>query len=132
MNKGRLQLVYVRPIINGSDKHNYEYDFLFSETPEIVWGVDWNDNAPGLCGDISPEPSTYSVIKHVRTKFPLKVVQENSCYSMEYAINGSVALAWLDLEGMDEYPQQGRLVLHFGESYLNVEAKIGLHEVDWK
>ena len=58
--------------------------------------------------------------------------KENSCYSMEYAINGSVALAWLDLEGMDEYPQQGRLVLHFGESYLNVEAKIGLHEVDWK
>ena len=58
MNKSKLQLVYVRPVTNGSDKKNYEYDFLFSETPEVVWGVDWTDNAPNLCGDISPYART--------------------------------------------------------------------------
>lgn len=131
INKQNLKLVYVKPITNGLDKKNYEYDFLFSETPEVVWGIDWNDNAPNLCGDISPEPSTYSVVKRVRSMFPLKVIQENSCYSMEYAINGSVALAWLDLEGMEDYPEQGRLVLHFGETYLNTEAKIESHNMDW-
>ena len=132
MNKDKLQLVYVRPVLNGTDKKNYEYDFLFSETPEVVWGVDWDDNAPNLCGDISPEPSTYTVVKRVRSMFPLKVIQENSCYSMEYAINGSIALAWLDLDGMETYPENGRLVLHFGETYLNVEAKIEMQEMDWK
>lgn len=132
MNKQNLKLVYVKPITNGLDKQNYEYDFLFSETPDVVWGVDWTDNAPNLCGDISPEVSTYSVVKRVKSMFPLKVIQENSCYSMEYAINGSVALAWLDLDGMEEYPPNGRLVFHFGENYLDVEARLTLHEIDWK
>ena len=87
INKEILKLVYVRPVTDGKDKHNYEYDFLFSETPDVVWGVDWTDNTPNLCGDISPEPSTYSIIKRLRCPIELKTIQENSCYSMEYAIN---------------------------------------------
>lgn len=130
MNKEALKLVYVKPIINGSDKQNYEYDFLFSETPEVVWGPDWTDNAPNICGDISPEPSTYNVVKRVKSPIELKVIQENSCYSMEYAINRSVALAWLNLEGLEEYPQH-RLVFHFGDSYLEVEAQLELSEIYW-
>lgn len=130
MNKEALKLVFVKPIINGSDKQNYEYDFLFSETPEVVWGPDWTDNAPNICGDISPEPSTYNLVKRVKSPIELKVIQENSCYSMEYAINRSVALAWLNLEGLEEYPQH-RLVFHFGDSYLEVEAQLELSEIYW-
>ena len=116
MGKENLKLVFVRPVVNGSDRHNYEYDFLFSETPEVVWGPDWTDNAPNLCGDISPEPSTYSLVKRVKTPIELKVAQENSCYSMEYAINRSIALAYLNLEGLENYPENGRMVFHFGDS----------------
>jgi hypothetical protein len=118
-----LKLVYVKPILNGSDNKNYEYDFLFSDTPEVVWGIDWDDNAPNLCGDISPEPSTYNLVKRIKLEYPLKVIQENSCYSMEYAISGAVALAWLDLEGFDEYPDH-RLVFHFGDNYEIVESEL--------
>lgn len=131
INKNNFKLVYVKPITNGSDKQNYEYDFLFSETPEVVWGVDWTDNAPNLCGDISPEPSTYSLVKRVKTPIELKVIQENTCYSMEYAINGSVALAWLNLEGLESYPEEGRLVFHFDDSYLDVEAKLNSHNIEF-
>jgi hypothetical protein len=131
MGKADLKLVYVRPIIDGGDNKNYQYDFLFSETPDVVWGPDWTDNAPNLCGDISPEPSTYSVVKRVKSPMQLKVLQENSCYSMEYAINGSVALAWLNLEGLEEYPENGRMVFHFGNSYLEVEAQLELHGIYW-
>ena len=123
INKEQLKLVYVRPVTNGSDKMNYEYDFLFSETPEHVWGLDWSDNAPSLCGDISPEPSTYSLVKKVKSPIELKVIEENSCYSMEYAINRSVALAWLNLEGLEEYPTH-RLVFHFGDTYNEVEEEL--------
>lgn len=130
MNKEALKLVYVKPITNGSDKQNYEYDFLFSDTPDVVWGPDWTDNAPNICGDISPEPSTYNLVKRVKSPIELKVIQENSCYSMEYAINRSVALAWLNLEGLEEYPQH-RLVFHFGDSYLEVEAQLELSEIYW-
>lgn len=130
MSKEILKLVYVKPITNGSDKQNYEYDFLFSDTPDVVWGPDWTDNAPNICGDISPEPSTYNLVKRVKSPIELKVIQENSCYSMEYAINRSVALAWLNLEGLEEYPQH-RLVFHFGDSYLEVEAQLELSEIYW-
>lgn len=128
LDKDKLKLVYVKPIANSLDKQNYEYDFLFSETPDVVWGIDWQDNAPVLCGDISPDPSTYNLVKRVKLKYELKVIQENSCYSMEYAINGSVALAWLDLDGFDEYPEH-RLVFHFGDSFLKTESE--LFKVDY-
>ena len=131
MGKENLKLVYVRPVVNGSDRQNYEYDFLFSETPEVVWGPDWTDNAPNLCGDISPEPSTYSLVKRVKSPIELKVIQENSCYSMEYAINRSIALAYLNLEGLENYPENGRMVFHFGDPYLEVEAQLELHEIYW-
>ena len=45
----------------------YEYEFYFSETPEIVWGEDWNVACPSACGDLKPDPSTYSVIKRLDT-----------------------------------------------------------------
>ena len=131
MGKENLKLVYVRPVVNGSDRQNYEYDFIFSETPEVVWGPDWTDNAPNLCGDISPEPSTYSLVKRVKSPIELKVIQENSCYSMEYAINRSIALAYLNLEGLENYPENGRMVFHFGDPYLEVEAQLELHEIYW-
>ena len=120
-DKDDLKLVYVKPITDGKDY--YEYDFLFSDTPDVVWGIDWNDNAPNLCGDISPEPSTYNVVKRVKSILPFNVIQNNSCYSMEYAINRSVALSYINLEGLEEYPET-RLVFHFGDSYSYVENEL--------
>lgn len=108
-------LVYVRPGIKNIGEE-YEYELFFSNTPDIVWGVDWDINNPVSCGDISPEKSTYSEIKKVTTALPFKTIEETSCYSMEYAINGSVALAWIDIENLEEYPENGRCVLHFGDS----------------
>ena len=121
IDKDDLKLVYVKPITDGKDY--YEYDFLFSDTPDVVWGIDWNDNAPNLCGDISPEPSTYNVVKRVNSILPFNVIQNNSCYSMEYAINRSVALSYINLEGLEEYPET-RLVFHFGDSYSYVENEL--------
>ena len=132
MNKQNLKLVYVRPVTNGTDNMNYEYDFLFSETPEVVWGMDWDDDVPNLCGDLTPESSTYSIIKRVKCPIELKVIQENTCYSMEYAINRSIALAWLNIDGLEEYPQNGRMVFKFGDSYLDVEANLELHNLEFK
>lgn len=129
-NKNKLKLVYIRPITDGLDNRNYEYDFLFSETPEVVWGLDWTDNTPNLCGDISPEPSTYSVVKRLKCPIELKTIQENSCYSMEYAINRSIALGWLSLEGLEEYPEY-RMVFHFGDSFSEVEDKLFRSELEF-
>ena len=124
-------LVYVRPANKYTDG-TYEYDFFFSETPDIVWGNDWDIDNPVSCGDIAPDKITYSDIKRVKTYLPFKTIEETSCYSMEYAINGIVALAWIDIENLEEYPQNGRCVFHFGDNIDKVKSILSKYEYDFE
>jgi len=114
-----MKLIYIKPICK--DNNQYIYNFLFSDTPDIVWGKDWDYDFPVLCDDLTPDSTTYSLIKTVKTDLPLKTIEETSCYSMEYAINGSVALAWIDIENLEDYPENGRMVFHFGDNIEKVE-----------
>ena len=122
------KLVYVRPKgrnVNG----NYAYDFYFSTTPDLVYGPEWDDNSPASAiEDLSPEPSTCSSVHNVSTQMPLQTIEENSCFSMDYAINGIIALAWINIEGMDTYPEYGRMVFHFGDSVEKVENLLKLYD----
>lgn len=122
-------LVYVRPSFKNTDG-TFEYDLFFSETPEYVWGPDWDVNNPSACGDLTPEESTYSEIYHVKTTLPLKTAEETSCYSMEYVTYGILALAWIDIENLDEYPEHGRMSLHFGDNKDVVFSKFA--EYGWE
>lgn len=113
-------LVYVKFILK-NEKDEYEYDFFFSETPEIVWGKDWDYPNPSICNDLTPDSTTYNSVKRVKTKLPLKTIQETSCYSMEYAISGAIALCWIDISELEEYPEKGRCVLHYNDSFEKVK-----------
>ena len=130
MNSNDLVLVFVKPICKNTDQ-TYEYDLFFSDTPDIVWGVDWEVNTPGLVGEdeIIPDSTTYSKICRIKTKYPLKTVQETYCYSMEYAIARIIALSWIDIENMEEYPEKGRMVLYFGDTFEHVQNELSKFEV---
>ena len=97
-----LRLVYVN-----SKGKNYlgenEYEFFFSQTPEIVWGEDWNIQCPSACGNLLPDESTYSTIKILRTEMELFCVQQNSCYSLQDCIDGCVALCFFYSENLEKY-----------------------------
>jgi hypothetical protein len=116
-------LVFVKPICKNTDQ-TYEYDLFFSDTPDIVWGVDWECNTPGLItsDEITPDSTTYSKVVRIKLPFPLKTVQETYCYSMEYAIARIIALSWIDIENMEEYPEKGRMVLYFGDTFEHVQG----------
>lgn len=124
-----LVLVYVKPVCKNTDG-SYEYDFFFSNTPEYVWGPDWDVPNPSANGDITPDPTTYNKIRRVKTNLPLKTAEETQCYSMEYATFGILALAWIDIEFLEEYPANGRLTMFFNEPEEEIEAKLGLY--GWK
>lgn len=119
-----MELVFISPIYR--DYNNaYAFNFFFSNKPEIVWGPDWDYNNPSVITDIEPDESTYDKIYTVSTPLPLKTIGETSCYSMEYAINRMVALAWVDIENLEEYPEaEGRCVLHFGDKIDDVKKKL--------
>lgn len=116
-------LIFVKPICRNTDQ-TYEYDLFFSDTPDIVWGVDWEVNTPGLVStdEITPDPTTYNKVVRIKVPYPLKTVQETYCYSMEYAIARIVALSWIDIENMEEYPEKGRMVLYFGDTFEHVRG----------
>lgn len=120
-----LKLVFVKPIYKGND-NIFIYDLYFSTTIDIVWGIDWDYNNPSAidADDITPDKTTYQKIERIQIKMPLKTIQETTCYSMEYATYGIIALSWIDIENMEEYPEMGRLPLYFGEKYNDVMGKI--------
>ena len=123
MSSDKSVLVFVKPICKNTDQ-TYEYDLFFSVTPDIVWGVDWEVNTPGLVSsdEITPDATTYNKVVRIKVPFPLKTVQETYCYSMEYAIARIIALSWIDIENMEEYPEKGRMVLYFGDTFEHVQG----------
>lgn len=130
MNSNDLVLVFVKPICRNTDQ-TYEYDLFFSDTPDIVWGVDWEVNTPGLVSsdEIIPDSTTYSKIVRIKTPYPLKTIQETYCYSMEYAIARIIALSWIDIENMEEYPEKGRMVLYFGDTFEHVKGVLSEFDI---
>lgn len=115
MDENFLKLVFVNPYCKNSDG-TFEYDLFFSETPDVVWGVDWDYNNPSVCENLLPEESTYSNVYRIKTTVPFKTIRENSCFSMSYATYGMIALSWINIDLLDEYPENGRCTLHFGDS----------------
>ena len=112
-----LFLVYVKP----TNVRKQEYSLFFSETPDVVWGVDWDVKIPNILGDLTPDKTTYSKVIDFFSPFKLTTIEETSCYSMEYAVNKIIALSWIDISLLEEYPENGRCVLHFGDTFEKVQ-----------
>ena len=123
INEDNLKLVYVNPIGKNSSDY-YEYEFFFSETPDIVWGQDWNVQSPSSCGDMRPDATTYNLIKRLRTDIPFGCAQNNSCFSLQDMCDHIIACCWEDISDYEEFPEPYRIVFEFGEDYRSVEAKL--------
>ena len=128
-----LHLIFVKPQ-GKNDDGNYNYLLLFSENPDEAWGDDWDDNNPSTAksGDLTPPPYTFSKAMSFTSDLPYKVIQETSCYSMEYAILGAIALAWIDIENLEVYPANGRCVLNFGDTIEDIQKKLEPFEYELK
>ena len=116
MENNNLHLVYINPI--GKDSNNlYEYEFFFSETPDIVWGQDWNIACPAACENTLPDPETYSEVKILKTEIPLFCVQQNTCFSIQDCIDGIICLGYFQTD-------KGVVKFDFSETIYNVIEKI--------
>ena len=123
-NNNELYLVFIERINDvPNSKGFYEYDFFFSETPEIVWGLDWNQQCPSACNieNIRPDSSTYNEVKKIYLIYPLMCIQNNSCLSCQDMVDGIIACAWEDVSEYDEYPEPFRFVFKFGQKKEEIE-----------
>ena len=123
-----LYLIYINPIGKNSNDL-YEYEFFFSETPDIVWGEDWDNPCPAACENTLPDPETYSEVKILKTNIPLSCIQNNVCFSLSNSIDGIICLGYEDISEYTEYPEPIRLVFQFAENYDSIIEKLELREI---
>lgn len=103
-----------------------KYQFYYTDDTDGFWGEGFDVVPAGICNEMLPLKGTYCEIKEYSLNVKLELAQDNTVYSFQDVMDGILAIAYESLEGYDEYPENGRLVLHFGESKGEVEKKLGI------
>ena len=126
-----LKLVFVSPVVENKKTGNYVYKFYYSENPDVVWGSSWDYNNPSVADeeDIFPQESSYSKTEDVQSDYKLGLAMKNACYPLLYCTYGILALAWIDIEGLENYPENGRGVVKFGMEYEEVKKIIEQYRI---
>lgn len=121
-------LCFIRFIGTDIDNNNI-YEFLFTEDTENFWGDGFEYMPASLCNELTPEEGSFDCIKTIKTKIKLGLAQDCSCFSYQDCIDGIIAICYEDMSEYEEYPQDGRLVFHFGDSLENVEYELAKRNI---
>lgn len=101
------ELVFIEPI--GNVEENYVYRFLFSDTPDVVWGNNFNITPAGANAGLAPAGDTISKEYRIVTNIFLDTAVKSTWFSMQDCIDGIIPLAF----STDE---DNSIVLPFGIS----------------
>lgn len=118
-----LRLGFINHVGTEIDGIN-EYEAIFTTHPDEFWGENFNYKPASVCNGLHPELNYIQKIVKFKSIINLDLIQNSGCFSMQDCMDGIVALAYQNLEGLDEYPENGRLYLMFGETYKSVETKL--------
>lgn len=124
----QLYLGFIRLIGAESDGID-NYEFIFTKNIDEFWGENFEYKPCCLCNDLIPNDEYITEIHKIRTKIKFDLVQDNCCFSMQDCMDGIISLAWENIDEYEEYPEDGRLVFNFGESYDDVERKLALKNI---
>lgn len=84
-------------------------------------GDDFEQFPAGLCMNLTPNEEDYDTIKTIKTNIKLALIQDSTCFGMQDAMDGIVAIGYEDISDYEEYPEDGRLILHYGITYNECE-----------
>ena len=88
-----LKICFIKYI--GNDLNGlYQYEFLFSDKIDEVWGENFEVMPAGLCNDLTPNQEDYCAVKHVSMDIKLNLIQESCCFSMQDCMDGIISLAY--------------------------------------
>jgi len=125
----KLFLIYIHD--RSQDyKGNYTYQFIFSDTTEDIDGEEWDTYPAGG----NPHPPYKKLIKQVgdiSTGIRLTLAQHNEQFSMWDAMDKVMPLAWQNIEGLEDYPDE-RLVFHFGMPIKEVSDLLYANDINIK
>jgi hypothetical protein len=121
-------LIFVNKLGKNSED-TYTYEFYFSEEPEMVWGEGWDYKTASLNNIETIEKQNYDFVKILKTKITFDLSQRNSCFSMQDMKDGIIPVAWENIDGYEEYPEDGRIVFPFGVPQTDVELTLSRRDL---
>ena len=125
LDMSEYKVVYIIHVGKDVDDKNI-YQFILSNNPDDVFSEGWGEkpasNIPKSI--LMIDEDMYEYVKELKTDMILDLAQDNSCFSMQDARDNIVALAYENIDEYEEYPEEGRIVIHFGESIDEVEKKL--------
>ncbi len=130
-DQNNLKVIYINYLGKDYDNKNI-YQFLLSEDESEVWGEDWNEKPAANCRFLTPSEDMYEYVKELKTNIVLDLAQDNSCVSMQDVRDHVMCLAYENLDNAEEYPENGRIVIHFGDYLNDVEEMLGKRDLYMK
>lgn len=116
-------LCFIRYIGSDNEGDNI-YEFLFTDEIDTFWFENAEYKPLGMVNNIEIQQDLYTTTKLVKTKIKFDLIQESTCFGFQDCIDGCVSIAYENMDNYDEYPEDGRLVLMYGETYEDVENKL--------
>jgi len=126
--ENNIYLLFVRLVGEENDGY-YRYEFLFTDNPDEAWGENFEFKPCCLVNNLMPSDEYITEIHIVKTKIKLDLIQNNCCFGMQDALDGIVAIAYESLDDYETYPEDGRLIFMFGETFNEVERKLALKNI---
>lgn len=114
-----LYLVYVN-LVGKVSFDRYEYEFYFSDEPDIYWMIDAHVRPASICNLGIPDKSVFCETRILKTDIIFGVAQKNTSFSFQDCKDKIIPVAWECIDGYDEYPKN-RIVLPFGLHISEVE-----------
>lgn len=123
-----LNLGFINLVGEENDGY-YRYQFIFTNDIDNFWGDEFSVKPSCLSNDIKPSAEYVTEIHTVIMKIKLDLAQDSCCFCYQDCIDDCVALASENLDEYEDYPEDGRLVFHFGEDLDNVSRKLAMKNI---
>ena len=127
-NDETVYLCFIRLIGEENDGY-YRYEFIFTDNVEEVFGENFNQKPACLVNGLIVDDKYITEIHIVKMKIKLDLIQDNCCFSISDSYDGIIALAWENVDGYDEYPDDGRIFFRFGETLKEVDNKLAMKNI---
>ncbi len=126
-NEEKVYLLFINLVGEENDGY-YRYEFIFTDNPDEAFGEDFEYKPASLVNSLYPNDEYITEIHTIKTKIKLDLIQNNSCFGMQDAMDRIVALAYENIDSYEEYPDD-RIILFYGDEYSEVENKLGLRGI---
>lgn len=123
----KVYLLFINLVGEENDGY-YRYEFIFTDNPDEAFGEDFEYKPASLVNSLYPNDEYITEIHTIKTKIKLDLIQNNSCFGMQDAMDRIVALAYENIDSYEEYPDD-RIILFYGDEYSEVENKLGLRGI---